>query len=456
MAEAKEIEWVVSEFEGFERSLNGEKSSDFHGMRRDAYERFAVLGLPAATDEEWRYTNLKSLAKGDFTVGSSKSVPKIPAEVLEQKVVPGINNRFVFINGIYSATLSQALQGESVRVKNIRNVLKDSSDVDHELVKEHFAQVARYQEEAFVALNTAFVQDGACVVIPKDTSVEEPIQLVFVTATGEHAVATQPRVLIIAEPGSKASIVELYCQIGDEANVPTSFTAAVSEVVVMDNARLDQYRLVQEGPGTSHVSVVHAKQGAHSHFATYAFSLGGALTRNNVSCLLDGEHGFAGLFGLTLLAGNQHVDNHTVLDHAVPHCQSKEVYKGIYGDNAKGIFNGTIIVRPGAQKTNAIQSNQSILLSDSASSYSKPQLKIWADDVRCTHGATVGQLDEDALFYLRSRGIRQEEARHMLLQAFYGEVLSEIQNEHVRHYVERCALATLAQANSCTSDTSEE
>ena len=379
-------------------------------LRRNAFERFAELGFPTTHDEDWKYTNVSAIAKTRFEPGE--------LAVAEPDRFPladmGCATRLVFVNGNFSRDLSSTDRGQGgVRVHSLRELLRDGS----EIVESHFARYARFDHHAFVALNTALAEDGAVVEVDKDAVPDQPIHLLFLSVPNGVPTVSHPRNLIVAGRGSQASVIETY--VGGAA----CFTNAVTEIVLGDGAVFDHYRIQQESDQAFHVATVQAIQGRQSVFSSHNVALGAALARNDLNSVLDAEGAECFLNGLFFAAGARHVDNHTLLDHAKPHCQSRELYKGILAGHGVGVFNGKIVVRKDAQKTNAIQSSRNLLLSGDAVIDTKPQLEIFADDVRCTHGATVGQIDQEALFYMQSRGIPAGEARQLLVHAFAGEVL---------------------------------
>jgi Fe-S cluster assembly protein SufD len=304
---------------------------------------------------------------------------------------------------------------QGVRVHSLKELLLAGS----EIVESHFARDARFDNQAFVALNTALAEDGAVVEVDKDAVLGEPIHLLFLSVPNGGPTVSHPRNLIVAGRGSQSSVIETYVGAGGAA----CFTNAVTEIRLGDGTVFDHYRIQQESDQAFHVATVQAVQGRQSVFSSHNIALGAALARNDVNSVLDAEGAECFLNGLFFAAGTQHVDNHTMLDHAKPHCQSRELYKGILAGRGVGVFNGKIVVRKDAQKTNAIQSSRNLLLSGEAVVNTKPQLEIFADDVRCTHGATVGQIDQEALFYMQSRGIPAGVARQLLIHAFAGEVL---------------------------------
>jgi Fe-S cluster assembly protein SufD len=310
-------------------------------------------------------------------------------------------------------------------------------ETNPEQVEPHLAQYASYRGHAFTALNTAFLEDGAFVSIARGKVVEEPIHLLFLSTTHGEGAVCHPRSLILAGEGSQATVIESYVGTGDDVY----FTNAVTEIVAGPAAVVDHYKLQRESEEAFHVATLQVQQARNSTLSSHAVTLGGALVRNEVNAVLDDEGCTCTLNGLYLAAGRQHVDNHTVIDHARPRCTSHELYKGILDGQAHGVFNGKIYVRQDAQKTDAKQTNQTLLLSEDATINTKPQLEIYADDVKCTHGATVGQLDDEALFYLRTRGIDKEAARHLLTYAFANDVISRVKVAPVRAHLEEFFLA---------------
>jgi Fe-S cluster assembly protein SufD len=312
-----------------------------------------------------------------------------------------------------------------------------------EVVQRYLGQLADFGTKAFTALNTALAFDRAYVYIPDSVILDEPIQLLFLSSTspGADPVMTSARALIVAGDRSQSRIVETY------VGAPGSryFTNAVTEIVAGENSVVDHYKVQEESLEAFHIASMHVHAARSANFSSHSFSLGGRLVRNDASALLDGEGAECTLNGLYLADGERLVDNHTTIDHAKAHCPSHEIYKGILGGKARAVFNGKIIVRQDAQKTDAKQTNRALLLSDNASINTKPQLEIFADDVKCTHGAAIGQLDEDAIFYLRARGLTYFEARDMLINAFAGDILNRVKIEPLRVALERELYAQLAK-----------
>jgi Fe-S cluster assembly protein SufD len=339
--------------------------------------------------------------------------------------------RLVFVNGFFAPHLSSTA-GLTGLCQNLGSVAGA-----HPERLEHLAQHAAYEDNAFTALNTAFLQDGCFLQVPAGKVVERPIHLLFLSTATTAPTVSYPRNLIVVGNGSQVTIVESY--IGQK---DAYFTNAVTEIVAGENAVIDHYKLQQEGLEAFHVATLQIHQSRNSNFSSHFVSLGCGLVRNDVNAVLDGEGCECTLNGLYMGRGSQHVDNHTFIDHAKPHCTSHELYKGILKDRARGVFNGKIYVHQDAQKTDAKQTNQTLLLSDDAVINTKPQLEIYADDVKCTHGATVGQLSDEALFYLRSRGIGQEAARGLLTYAFANDIIGRIKVAPIRARLEEVLLAS--------------
>jgi Fe-S cluster assembly protein SufD len=321
-------------------------------LRRNGFERFAELGFPTTHDEDWKYTNVSAIAKTRFDTGQMAVAEPDRFPLADM----GCATRLVFVNGVFSRDLSSMDQPQpGVRVHSLRELLLAGG----ETVESHFARYARFDKQAFVALNTALAEDGAVVEVGKDAVAEQPIHLLFLSVPKAGPTMSHPRNLIVAGRGSQASVVETYLGVGGEP----SFTNAVTEIRVGDGAVFDHYRIQQESDQGFHVATVQAVQGRQSVFSSHNVALGAALARNDVNAVLDAEGAECFLNGLFFAAGSRHVDNHTMLDHAKPHCQSRELYKGILAGRGVGVFNGKIVVRKDAQKTNAIQSSRNLLLS---------------------------------------------------------------------------------------------
>ena len=387
-------------------------------LRREAMLRFTETGFPTIADEDWRYTNVASLAATPYETAPAPA----PAGNfrMDSTTAGGEGVRCVFLNGRYCAELSHLDEMESrVRVDSLAAVLRNRP----EEIEAHLARYVEAERHPFATLNTAFIEDGAVVRVAAGVRIPDPIHLVFLsTGNGGPAFATHPRNLVLAGAGSECSVVEHYVGVGEKAY----FSNPVTEVAVGENANLDHYRLQEESPGAHHVSTLEVRQESNSVLRTMSADLGGALTRNDLNVVLGGEGAYAELDGIFITSGEQLVDNHTRIEHAAPHCGSRELYKGILGGRSRGVFRGRIVVQPGAQKTDSEQTNNNLLLSDRALVNTKPQLEIYADEVKCTHGATIGQLDREAIFYMRSRGIDEEMARSILIYGFAEDLIRRV------------------------------
>ena len=398
-------------------------SKELLPLRKSAMERFTATGFPTTRNEEWKYTNIAPVAGGRFAPAIGEST--IDKTVFQQFLIAGTDvHLIVFVNGSLSASLSNF---GSMPVGVIAGRL--SEHAGHPAVKSHLGDVAGTSAGAMVELHTAFLSEGAFLFVPQGIVVEKPIHFLFINNGINGETLISPRNLFIAEERSSVQVIESFHSVG---TAHTCFTNAVTQVHTGRNAHLDLTKVQVENTASYHIGYTAADQEAGSEFHITTITLDGAIVRNNLNIRLNGEHSNTWLYGLYCLNGSQLVDNHSLVDHAVPNCNSNELYKGIIDGKAQGVFNGKIFVRKDAQKTNAYQSNKNILLSDEASMNTKPQLEIFADDVKCSHGTTTGQLDEEALFYLRSRGIGEENARAFLNIAFAGDVIQKIAYEPLR------------------------
>jgi Fe-S cluster assembly protein SufD len=410
-----------------------------HDLRERGASAFTSLGFPTVRDEEWRFTNVAPVAAGEFRLAPEAAVA---ASVLESLPYAGaVAQRLVVVNGRFAPELSR-ISGlpRGVRAGSLAAAVNGDLQAETEIVQRYLGQLADFSTRAFAALNTAFIEDGAFVHVPDGVALEQPLQILFVSAADQPAVS-HPRTLIVVGERSRAQIVETYVGTADVQY----FANAVTEVFVGESGVLDHYKVQQESVHAFHLGGMHVNAARSARFSSHSFSLGGKLVRNDALATLDGEGAEVTLNGLYLADGDRLVDNHTTIDHARPHCPSHEVYKGILGGRARAVFNGKIIVRQDAQKTDAKQTNRALLLSDEALINTKPQLEIFADDVKCTHGAAIGQLDEDAIFYLRARGLTFFEARDMLIHAFAGEILERVQVEPLKTALESELYAQLAR-----------
>ena len=415
-------------------------------LRRRAFERFTALGFPTPRDEAWRFTNVAPIAGTAFALAAPAEREAAVADVAPHAATGvGAGQTLLFVNGSSVAPASDlSALPAGVEVTSLADGLAaDAGGAVRQAVEAHLASGAGIglKSEAFTALNTALLRDGAVVHVPANTVVEQPIQLLFVTSPppGGAPAMTHPRVLIVVGENAQVRLVESYGGGGESAYL----TNAVTEVVAGPGAVVDHYKTVREGPAAYHIASMDVRLGRAARFSSHAVTLEGAIVRNDVQAHLDGEGVECTLNGLYLANGRRLVDNHTTIHHAQPHCSSHELYKGILDGEARAVFNGKIIVAIDAQKTDAKQSNKALLLSEDAQINTKPELEIFADDVKCTHGATVGQLDEDALFYLRARGLGLEQARNVLIHAFASDLLNRIAIAPIREQLEDLLLAQL-------------
>ncbi len=393
MTVAEPKDCFLKQFDQFDRSSAATK---YQPLRRSARGRFRELPWPTLRTEDWRFTSIAPLLHEPFELPPANHVnpAALPAPTAPDAL------RLVFVNGRFAADLSQ--------LANVPAGIAIGSLAEApEAVTRSLGRVADYQDQVFTALNTALLGDGAYLLVADGQALDRPVELIHLAHPTGRATAAYPRTLVVLGKGARATVVERYLPAGDG----TYFTNAVTEIVVGEDAVLDHVKLQQEGAAAFHVAGTQIVQANRSRLTTHALSFGGRLSRNEVRVRFDGEHAEATVNGLYLGTGRQHVDHQTILDHARPNCASHELYKGILDGQAHGVFNGKIFVRKDAQKTDAKQTNKVLLLSDDATIDTKPQLEIFADDVKCTHGATVGQLDAEQLFYLRSRGLDREAAR---------------------------------------------
>jgi Fe-S cluster assembly protein SufD len=397
-------------------------------LRESAIASFGKLGFPTTRDEDWKYTNVDPIISTAFERSGriAKNHSAVGAdEIFALSFTDPTSNRMVFINGAYFPELS-SLRGlpRGARVESFA----DSLRADDAVLHGHLSRYVRYREHSFAALNTAFVEDGALVVVPKGVVIEQPIHLVFVSLGEDRPMVSHPRNLIVVGEGSQARIVESHIGTGRIAY----FANAVTELVGGEGAAIEHYLLQREADAGFHIGMLEAQLSRQCTLVAHCITLGGSLVRNNVHVVLNGEGAECNLNGLYLLDGKQHVDNHTEIEHCMPRAKSLELYKGILSGGARGVFDGKILVHKDAQKSDARQTNKNLLLSEDAVINTKPQLEIYADDVKCSHGSTVGQLDRDALFYLRSRGIDFEAAQSLLSYAFASDVISGVKIASLR------------------------
>jgi Fe-S cluster assembly protein SufD len=405
-------------------------------LRERARMRLGETGFPTTREEEWRFTNMAPLLQLPLHAAEPDERRAGSAEVKPFRLA-GNGHCLVFVDGFFRPDLSvlpgpgAALQAGSLRAQ------WESHPRELEM---HLARHANFDTHYFTAMNTAFFHDGAFISVPAEAAIEEPVQLLYLAASGRPGAAVHARNLILVHSGGSLKVIETYASLTEAAHL----TNAVTEVSLGPGARLEHCRIQNENERAFHVAAVQAVQGRGSRWLSHSFATGARLARNQIQTLFNAEGAEAVLNGLFLAQGEQLMDHHTVVDHAQPRCESHEFYHGILGGRSHGVFNGKIFVRPNAQKTNAKQTNRNLVLSDNAVMNTKPQLEIFADDVKCTHGATVGQLNDEALFYMRARGIGAAQARGMLIRAFANDVVERVTMAPVREYLDQLLAARFA------------
>jgi len=418
------VEHYAAQFASFTGNGAGQAPAWLRETRAAAMARFAELGFPTTRQEDWRFTSVEPIAAAAFDPARSDAAPQHPPK----RSRFGAAARLVFVNGRYAEALS-APGGlpAGVRVESLAAAVRGP---DAGLLERHLARHAALANP-FTALNTAFLHDGALIHVARGVDLDPPLELVFVSTAATPSVS-HPRCLIVVEEGARAALVESYAGGGS-----SYWTNAVTEVVLGDGAHLELVRLQEEAPGAFHVAATHTRQGRDSVLRLHPLVLGAALARHDITNVLEGQGAELVLNGLYLLGGRQHADHHTVIDHAQPDCRSHEFFNGVLDGRSRGVFNGRIIVRPGAQRTDSKQTNHNLVLSEDARADSQPQLEIYADDVKCTHGATLGPLDPKELFYLQSRGLAPAEARALLVYGFGGEILERVRHPGLREALDR-------------------
>ena len=413
-------------FTSFESALNGGATGAAHALRREAFDRFAAKGFPTLRDEDWRYTNFNPLIRQAFTLADrpASDTALRDAAMARAMAVPGAAT-LLFVNGVYVPELSDiTLVPEGVRVRSLGDVLETGqAPASHSAMADEV--LAR---NPFAALNGAFLRDGVVIEAGRGVVAARPLHLLFYSTADAPSFMAHPRVVVRLEAQAQLAIVEQYA--GEEG--ATYFTNTLADIRVDESAVLRHVKLQDESRLAVHVSSVYASAGRTATYDSHAVGFGAALQRANIHGVLDGEGGHVTMNGLFLPFGSQHMDHFTVIDHAVPHCTSHELYKGVLTDEARGVFTGKIVVRQDAQKTDAVQANNNLLLSEQAQIDTRPQLEIYADDVRCTHGATVGRISAEQLFYLQSRGIDRRAAQNILTYAFAADIVTRIPIDTVR------------------------
>jgi len=442
MIAGKEQDIYFKHFAELEKRRAGKEPVWLDKTRKAALDRFAELGFPTTRIEEWKYTNVAPLTRIAFRPApESSAAADLPRSTkFESASIPDSLPLYFFGGQCVDELTPRSALPAGVRISSLRQALSANPG----LLEQHLARYASFARKPFVALNTAFMEDGAFIEISKDVILDQPIHLLFVATTAAEPVVGHPRNLILMGRGSQATIIEHYSGLDSENKAPY-FTNAVTEAVVGENAKLEYIKEQDESEQAFHIAALQFMQERSSSVHTHSFAFGGGLAREEIITVLDGEGAEATLNGLFVTNGRQHADNHTTIDHAKPHCSSRELYKGVLDGKSTGVFNGKIIVRKDAQKTDSKQSNKNLLLSEDSVINTKPELEIFADDVKCTHGATIGQIDAEAIFYLRSRGIGLEEARSMLTVAFANDVIGKVKFEPLRNRLQRAVVDKLAE-----------
>lgn len=418
-------DWYIENFKLFEQKLNGQANTLLSSIRKDAIESFKSMEFPTLKDEEWKYTNVKPILSKNFTPLLQSNDKKVHKEDLTKLLYDKFDYYLiVFVNGIFSEDLSNlTLVPENIIIDSLNNLLIHKPEV----IKEYLPKII-YADNAFDTLNSAYAHDGAVVIIPDNYILEKPIQILHLTGDDDTEVLSTSKNIFVGGKNSQFTVLTSYNSLTSNSY----FTNAATEIFAAENAILTFYKIQNEGDSAFHIEKTNIEQKGKSVVNHFSLSVGGLLVRNDINAALDGENIENHLYGLYIGNNNQHIDNHTFIDHIKPNCMSNELYKGILDDNAHGVFAGKILVRQEAQKTNAFQSNKSVLLSKTASADTKPQLEIYADDVKCSHGATVGSLNEEAYFYIISRGIPSDLAKSMLIKAFAEDVIDAIKLEPLR------------------------
>lgn len=428
LAEEKRVH--LSNFERFEREANGDGMLPWlDELRRSGMARFDEVGFPSATDEHWRHTQLAPIVRTRFDLAGGGLTHAAADRAREFAFGTEAISELVFVNGYFNADLSRL--GKLPRGVVVRS-LAQAMESDAKTVQQYLGKYAEIEANPFIALNTGFVRDGAYLFFPRGTTVPHPIHLLFIDTGSATPTVSYPRILVVAEDNAEFTLVRSFVGAGGGRNL----TNVVTEVVAGKDCRIDDTTLQHESAESFHVSTLQVHLGRASSFTSQSATLGGRVTRNDLNCVLAGEGAQATLNGLVIIDGDQHCDNHTLLDHAAPNCPSHELYKHVLGGHASGVFKGKILVRQPAQKTDSKQTSKTLLLSDDAVMNSQPALEIYADDVKCTHGSTTGPVDEDMVFYLRTRGVGLQEARHLLTYAFAADITRRIRIEPVRRRLE--------------------
>ena len=428
--------WYQKQFRTFEEGLNGQQNSPIHDLRKQALDQFMAIDFPDSKNEDWKYTSIEPILNRTFETVPANDANKILLKDIESFFIPDTSARLVFIDGRFTPDLSQMDKlPKGIKVKNLSQALSEDKD----LIKSRLNDQLKNNKDVFTALNTAFILDGLFINAEDGAETDRPIYILYLSSLERSSVLNQPHNLITVGKNARVAIVENYASLNSESVFTNSFT----NISIATDGSLDLVKIQQENAQTCHIGSTDISQERGSRLTHRIITSGGALVRNVVTLNLNAEGIESTLDGVYITTGTQHVDNRTIIHHAKPNCNSHELYKGILDGTSSGVFNGKIIVHQDAQKTDAKQSNKNLLLSQDATMNTKPQLEIFADDVKCTHGATIGRLEEESLFYLRSRGIGKEQAKNMLTYAFAGEIVERIKHEPTRNYLDGLLLDRL-------------
>lgn len=436
-----ETENYLDRFADFRQSSGAQLPDWLHRLRDRAFARFCEVGFPTTHDEDWRFTNVSPVARMEFRLTRETATAITPLDLAAWRV-DGAAARLVFVNGRFSETLSTR---SSLPAGVSANGLQAEIARHTPEIPQHIGRYLDIARDSFCALNTAFIEDGAYVHVGRSVVLQQPIHLLFIATGADSPTMTHPRNLVLVDREAQAIVIEEYISLGAES---PALANAVTELVADESATATHIFIERENRQTYSISTLRIEQARSANVASHSFLLGGFLVRNNVHPVLAGEGGECLINGLFLGSDRQHLDNYMLVEHAKPHCASRQFYNGILDGRSHGVFHGRIVVHKDAQKTDAKQTNRNLLLSDNAQIDTKPQLEIYADDVKCTHGATIGQIEENALFYLRSRGLSEADARRLLLEAFAGECLNRIAPGPARNYVEVAVRQRLANGLS--------
>ena len=405
-------------------------STQLGAFHVENWNNFSAWGLPAIKHEEWKYTRIRNVFNDKMIVNNGSA---LDAAGVQQYLLPGqlAKNAIVFVNGIYNASLSSIAEAEGTLV--VKSLATAAEDEDAEFVKTNLGHSQRYHQDGINALNAAFAAGGVYIKVKKGIKIEHPVVIYHIADASIGFIFSQPRILVNVEQAAEVVILETYKKIGND----DSLTNEVIEICAAQDSIVNYIKIQDEGKGANHTGTTHIRQLAKCVTHAVTLTLSGNIVRNNLNMVMEAANSESHMYGLYLLNGETLADNHTIVDNQQPNCLSNELYKGIMDEKSTGVFNGKIFVRQDAQKTNAYQSNKNILIGDSASANTKPQLEIFADDVKCSHGCTIGKLDQDAMFYLKARGISELNARALLLHAFAVDILDQIKDEEIRTYADK-------------------